>query len=156
MWEALFSAVEAFAYMGERFWTVRLPQCVTENAYGINLCAHFFHDECMYQWIILSCHSTDPPGETKYSLKVSRTDMDSAGCVRLVFLESLRPQPAETLIITPPPHHFQCTVVDMFQHDGHTYMTYADRLTGWMELTHFPTGATSQRVKTHQGRYFTQ
>ncbi|MPC27167.1 hypothetical protein E2C01_020332 [Portunus trituberculatus] len=39
----------------------------------------------MYQWIILSCHSKAPPGKTKYSLRVSQTDMTSAvGLVLLV------------------------------------------------------------------------
>ncbi|XP_045101465.1 uncharacterized protein LOC123498425 [Portunus trituberculatus] len=48
-------------------------------------------------------------------------------------------QPSETLVITPPPEYpFQSTVADMFQHEGHTYMVYADRLTGWLELAHFP------------------
>ena len=64
-------------------------------------------------------------------------------------------QPAETLIITLPPEYpFQSTVADMFQHEGHTYMAYADWLTGWLELAHFPHGATSQRIKTHLRRYF--
>ncbi|XP_076055162.1 uncharacterized protein LOC143033556 [Oratosquilla oratoria] len=44
----------------------------------------------------------------------------------------------------------------MFQHEGNTYMAYADRLTGWLELTHFPSGATSQRIKTQLRRYFTR
>ncbi|MPC22050.1 hypothetical protein E2C01_015056 [Portunus trituberculatus] len=50
-------------------------------------------------------------------------------------------QPSETLIITPPPEYpFQSTVADMFQHERHSYMVYADRLTGWLELTRFPNG----------------
>ena len=66
-------------------------------------------------------------------------------------------QPAETLVITPPPEYpFQSTVADMFQHEGYTYMAYADRLTGWLELAHFPSGATSQRIKTQLRRYFTR
>ncbi|MPC54822.1 Retrovirus-related Pol polyprotein from transposon opus [Portunus trituberculatus] len=35
-------------------------------------------------------------------------------------------QPSETLV----------TVADMFQHEGHTYMAYADRFTGWLEGQH--------------------
>lgn len=50
---------------------------------------------------------------------------------------------------------FQSTVADMFQHEGHTYMACADRLTGWLELAHFPCGATSQRIKTRLISYFT-
>ena len=65
-------------------------------------------------------------------------------------------QPAETLSITPPPEYpFQAAVADMFQQEGHTYMAYADRLTGWLELSHFPSGATSHRIKTQLRRYFT-
>lgn len=64
-------------------------------------------------------------------------------------------QPAETLAMTPPPEYpFQQTGADMFQHEGHTYMAYADRLTGWLEIAHFPHGATSQRIKTQLRRYF--
>lgn len=39
------------------------------------------------------------------------------------------------------------TVADMVQHEGYIYMTYANRPTGWLELSHFPNGATLQRVK---------
>lgn len=64
-------------------------------------------------------------------------------------------QPAETMIATPPPEYpFQQTVTDMFQQAGHTYMAYADRLTGWLEVAHFPHGASSQKVKTQLRRYF--
>ena len=44
----------------------------------------------------------------------------------------------------------------MFQHDGYTYIAYADRLTGWLELAHSPSGATSQRIKTQLRHYFTR
>lgn len=30
---------------------------------------------------------------------------------------------------------FQMVVADMFQPEGHMYMAYADRLTGWLVLT---------------------
>ncbi|XP_063889726.1 uncharacterized protein K02A2.6-like [Scylla paramamosain] len=64
-------------------------------------------------------------------------------------------QPSETLVITPPPEYpFQSTVADMFQHEGHTYMVYADRLTGWLELAHFPHGATSNKIKSQMRQYF--
>lgn len=66
-------------------------------------------------------------------------------------------QPAETFIITPPPEYpFQSTVAGMLQHEGHTYMAYADRLSGLLELAHFPCGVTSQKIKTHLRRYFTR
>ena len=35
-------------------------------------------------------------------------------------------------------------------------MAYADRLTGWLELAHFPSGATSHKIKIHLRRYFTR
>ncbi|MPC62813.1 hypothetical protein E2C01_056903 [Portunus trituberculatus] len=55
-------------------------------------------------------------------------------------------QPTETLIITPPPEYpFQCTVPDMFQHDRQTYMAYANRLTRWLELPHFPSSAILEK-----------
>ncbi|XP_064122512.1 uncharacterized protein LOC135226734 [Macrobrachium nipponense] len=61
----------------------------------------------------------------------------------------------EEFIITPPPEYpFQMTVADMFQHDGHMYMAYADRLTGWLELAHFPHCTSSSHIKTQLRRYF--
>ncbi|XP_064089208.1 uncharacterized protein LOC135203410 [Macrobrachium nipponense] len=46
----------------------------------------------------------------------------------------------------PPEYPFQSTVVDMLQLEGHMYMAYADRLTGWLEVAHFPHGAMSSRI----------
>ncbi|XP_064106861.1 uncharacterized protein LOC135215838 [Macrobrachium nipponense] len=64
-------------------------------------------------------------------------------------------QAAEEFIITPPSKYpFQMTVADMFQHNGHMYMAYADRLTGWLELAHFPHGTSSSHIKTQLRRYF--
>ena len=64
-------------------------------------------------------------------------------------------QPAEPMVITPPPEYpFQHTVVDMFQLEGHMYMAYADRLTGWLEVAHFPNGTESSRIKNQLRRYF--
>ncbi|XP_064088671.1 uncharacterized protein K02A2.6-like [Macrobrachium nipponense] len=64
-------------------------------------------------------------------------------------------QAVEELIITPPPEYpSQMTVADMFQHDGHMYMAYADRLTGWLELAHFPQGTSSSHIKIQLRRYF--
>ena len=64
--------------------------------------------------------------------------------------------PTEVMEITPPPDYpFQSTVVDMFQLDGHMYMAYADRLTGWLEVAHFPNGTNSSKLKTMIRRYFT-
>ena len=55
-----------------------------------------------------------------------------------------------------PEYPFQSTVADMFQHESYTYMAYADRLTEWLELAHFPSGATSHKIKIHLRRYFTR
>ena len=63
-------------------------------------------------------------------------------------------QPAETLIIAPPPKYsFQRTVVDMFQQEGQMDMAYADRLTGWLEPAHFPQTTSSQRIKSQLRLY---
>ena len=63
--------------------------------------------------------------------------------------------PAEAMELTPPPDYpFQSTVVDMFQLDGHMYMAYADRLTGWLEVAHFPNGTSSSKLKSQLRRYF--
>ena len=65
--------------------------------------------------------------------------------------------PAEGMNLTPPPDYpFQCTVVDMFQMEGHMYMAYADRLTGWLEVAHFPNGTTSPKLMSQLRRYFTR
>ncbi|XP_068250783.1 uncharacterized protein [Palaemon carinicauda] len=45
-------------------------------------------------------------------------------------------------------------VADMFQHNGHSYMAYANRLTGWLELAHFPRGTSSSNIKTQLRHYF--
>lgn len=34
------------------------------------------------------------------------------------------------------------------------YMAYADRLTGWLELAHFPSGATSSKLSSVFRQYF--
>ena len=63
--------------------------------------------------------------------------------------------PPESLVLTPPPEYpFQAVAVDMFQLEGHMYMAYADRLTGWLEVAHFPGDATSGRVIAHLRRFF--
>ncbi len=65
--------------------------------------------------------------------------------------------PRETMELTPPPDYpFQHTVVDMFQWEGHTYMAYADRLTGCLEVAHFPNGASSYKIQTQLRKYFSR
>ena len=63
--------------------------------------------------------------------------------------------PPESLALTPPPEYpFQSVVADMFQLNGHTYLAYADRLTGWLETAHFPGDATSSKIISHLRVFF--
>ncbi|KAK3889447.1 hypothetical protein Pcinc_006555 [Petrolisthes cinctipes] len=62
---------------------------------------------------------------------------------------------AEPLTLTPPPKYpFQHTAADLFQLDGQMYLAYADRLTGWLEIAHFPGGATSSKLLSVMRQYF--
>ncbi|XP_064106806.1 uncharacterized protein K02A2.6-like [Macrobrachium nipponense] len=57
--------------------------------------------------------------------------------------------PPEEMIHTPPAEYpFQQVVADMFQIEGNVYMV-TDRLTGWLEVAHFPCGATSNKISNH-------
>ena len=48
-------------------------------------------------------------------------------------------QSAEPLIITPPPEYpFQHAVVDLCHLEGHSFMVYADRYSGWVEVERLP------------------
>ncbi|KAG0711505.1 Retrovirus-related Pol polyprotein from transposon gypsy [Chionoecetes opilio] len=63
--------------------------------------------------------------------------------------------PPEPLVITPPPDYpFQQVVADMFQLEGNSYLAYADRLTGWLELAHFPSSTSSSKIITCLRRFF--
>ena len=63
--------------------------------------------------------------------------------------------PAETLLPTPSPQYpFQQVVADLFQLDGHTYIAFADRLSGWLEVEHLSGDATSARLITVFRRWF--
>lgn len=56
-------------------------------------------------------------------------------------------QQQEPLMSTDPPEYpFQKTAADFFQIDNKCYLAYADRLTGWLELSHFAGGVTSSRI----------
>ncbi|XP_063888605.1 uncharacterized protein LOC135115603 [Scylla paramamosain] len=46
------------------------------------------------------------------------------------------------------------TVVDVFQLDGCSYLAYADRLTGWLEVAQLPSGATSSKIMNQLRLYF--
>ena len=66
-------------------------------------------------------------------------------------------QPPEQLILTPPPEYpFQQAVVDVFQLDGCSYLAYADRLTGWLEVVQLPSGATSNKIMSQLRLYFSR
>ena len=47
---------------------------------------------------------------------------------------------------SPPWYPFQHTVVDLFQFEGQMYLAYDDRITGWLEVAYFPSGATLSRL----------
>ncbi len=65
------------------------------------------------------------------------------------------PFPPKSLVLAPPPEYpFQAVVADLFQLDGHTYMAYADHLTGWVEVAHFSEHAPSSKIITHLRRLF--
>ncbi|XP_063854771.1 uncharacterized protein K02A2.6-like [Scylla paramamosain] len=66
-------------------------------------------------------------------------------------------QPPEPLLFTPPPDYpFQQTVVDLFQLEGHDYIVYADRLTGWLEVSQLPDGTESGRIKDVVRHHFSR
>ena len=51
-------------------------------------------------------------------------------------------QPAEPIVLTPPPEvPFQQTVADLFTLEGHTFLAYADRFSGWLEVERLPSNA---------------
>ena len=58
-------------------------------------------------------------------------------------------QSAEPLIITPPPEvPFQQTVTDLCDLEGHTFLIYADRFSGWVEVERLPTNTLRHVRKT--------
>ena len=66
-------------------------------------------------------------------------------------------QPAETLIMTPPPEYpFQKTAADICHIKGTNYMVYADRLTGWIEIAHLQGDTTSSKLIRFFRTYFTR
>ncbi|XP_064100785.1 uncharacterized protein LOC135211404 [Macrobrachium nipponense] len=57
--------------------------------------------------------------------------------------------------MTPPPEYpFQQVVADLFQVHGCTYLAFADRLTGWVEVVHLPNGAASGLLIKKFREYF--
>lgn len=45
-------------------------------------------------------------------------------------------------------------MVALFQLQGHAYLVYADRLTGWLEATHLAEGTSSSAIMDHLRRHF--
>ena len=51
-------------------------------------------------------------------------------------------QHAEPTIVPPPPEYpFEQAVADLFSLDGHTFLAYADRFSGWLEVERLPTNS---------------
>ncbi|XP_064098618.1 uncharacterized protein LOC135209762 [Macrobrachium nipponense] len=44
----------------------------------------------------------------------------------------------------------------MFQIEGNVYVVYVDRLTGWLEVAHFPCGATPNKISNDLRSYFSR
>lgn len=64
-------------------------------------------------------------------------------------------QPPEPLLLTPPPcNPFQQTVADMCQLEGHHYLVYVDRLTGWLEVLHLAEGTALSGIRDQLWHYF--
>ena len=56
-------------------------------------------------------------------------------------------QQKEPLVLTPPPEYpFQQVVSDLFELEGHYYLIYADRLTGFIELAYFSGSTVSSTI----------
>ena len=69
--------------------------------------------------------------------------------------ESAPSQQKEPLLMTEAPEYpFQHTVADLFQVEGHWYMVYADRLTGYPELAHYPSTTTSRTLISSFREFF--
>ncbi|XP_042224308.1 uncharacterized protein LOC121868104 [Homarus americanus] len=91
------------------------------------------------------------------------------GCVCLVISEGLRHQVAANLHaghqgLDSMLRRARQTVywpgleVNGGEHDpagGTHYLAYADRLTGWLEIAHFPSGTSSGKIMAQLRRYFT-
>ena len=49
---------------------------------------------------------------------------------------------SEPLILTPAPEYpFEKTVEDIFNSGGHSFLVYADRVSGWLEVERLPSSA---------------
>lgn len=65
--------------------------------------------------------------------------------------------PPKAMMLMPPAEYpFQQVIADMFKTEGNVYMVYADRLTGWLEVSHLPNGAMSNKMSNHLQTYFSR
>ena len=65
-------------------------------------------------------------------------------------------QPAEPAIMTKPPDYpFQKVVADLFDINGHSYLVYSDRLTGWIKVEQFRS-TSSHVIIPALRKYFSQ
>ena len=63
-------------------------------------------------------------------------------------------QQSEPMILTPPPEYpFEKTGADLFDLSGHTFLAYADRFSGWLEVERLPSSAFKHLQKVFL-RYF--
>ena len=62
-------------------------------------------------------------------------------------IENARSNTKEELLTSPIPEYpFQDVVSDLFSLNGHHYLIYADRLTGWTELKYFNRDPASSNI----------
>lgn len=54
--------------------------------------------------------------------------------------------PVDTMLL--PPYSFQKAATDLFQLNGQNYITYTNRLMGWLEVKHISEDTTSARLIT--------
>ena len=63
-------------------------------------------------------------------------------------------QQSEPMIMTPPPEYpFEKAVADLLDLEGHTFVAYADRFSGWLEVERLPSSAFKHLQKVLL-RYF--
>ena len=63
----------------------------------------------------------------------------------------------EPIVMSPPPEYpFQQVAADLFQLDNRHYLVYVDRLTGWVEVAHLPSGGPSGALIRKFREFFTR
>ncbi len=70
-------------------------------------------------------------------------------------IENAKSLTKEPLVTSPIPEYpMQQVVSDLFEHNGHWYLVYADRLTGWPELAFFPSSTKSSVILATLREFF--